>query len=623
MKSRRANPVKIGAFVVGGIAILVAAVAARSDRAGIFRARISFVSYFEGSVNGLRDGASVKFKGVELGKVSRIRIPYWLARTDPPIAVFFALDGDKLEDVRGAAGTDRRRRCGARSSKGLRAQLETDSIVTGVLHVSLAFMPDSRGAPARSDRGRAWRSRPSRRRCRRSARRCARSSTAWRATSSRSCSTSLKNALDGVAELSRAPEVRSVLSSLDRTLKELESLIQHLDPLASQLLSLAQRADALGGELQAGVGDARLTLASVQTLSAELRGQRPTPRGQPGEGVRPAAGDDRLRGDDAGVDASPARPPGADRGRAARRPQRACRRGALGARPASSCWSATPPRCCTERARRKAIRDDDAYQGVLRGRPRSARVRGLLAPLASCISDEAAWCSSRSTSCPGVEPSSVVAQRRAWDSGRSPCPTTCVVPRSSRAQGERGSWRRRRSAGRSRSIARSSACWPSISSTLLGVGRVVPHPWYATERPDVQIEVAFSRFERDESGRVRGRALEAALARWNAGRPRERDPIEHEAGPTVRPRRWRSAARWSSCPRRSRRPGREIGSWKQRRVSSPRLAAASQGLARRRTHRRDPHRGARSTSRADVMRTHVQPVSLQTRASEVPASARL
>jgi uncharacterized lipoprotein YmbA len=36
----------------------------------------------------------------------------------------------------------------------------------------------------------------------------------------------------------------------------------------------------------------------------------------------------------------------------------------------------------------------------------------------------------------------------------------------------------------------------------LGVGPIVPYPWYATERPDVQVEIAFSRFERDESGSV-------------------------------------------------------------------------------------------------------------------------
>lgn len=36
----------------------------------------------------------------------------------------------------------------------------------------------------------------------------------------------------------------------------------------------------------------------------------------------------------------------------------------------------------------------------------------------------------------------------------------------------------------------------------LGAESPVPYPWYATERPDVQIEIAFARFERDGSGNV-------------------------------------------------------------------------------------------------------------------------
>lgn len=73
----------------------------------------------------------------------------------------------------------------------------------------------------------------------------------------------------------------------------------------------------------------------------------------------------------------------------------------------------------------------------------------------------------------------------------------------------------------------------------LGVAPLIPHPWYASERPDLQIEVAFSRFEREESGRV------VVQAAWSL-RPLARDPaqtdesqpariervskIEHEAG---------------------------------------------------------------------------------------------
>lgn len=43
----------------------------------------------------------------------------------------------------------------------------------------------------------------------------------------------------------------------------------------------------------------------------------------------------------------------------------------------------------------------------------------------------------------------------------------------------------------------------------MGAVRVVHHPWYERDRPDVQIEIAFSRFERDDSGPV------VVAARWS------------------------------------------------------------------------------------------------------------
>lgn len=57
-----------------------------------------------------------------------------------------------------------------------------------------------------------------------------------------------------------------------------------------------------------------------------------------------------------------------------------------------------------------------------------------------------------------------------------------------------------------------------------GAGRIVHHPWYERDRPDVQIEIAFARCERDESGRV------VVAARWSVrdfrgGAP----PIERES----------------------------------------------------------------------------------------------
>src|SRR5580693_4120272 len=69
--AKRANPAFVGTFVIGAIALAVAAVALLGS-GDLFRERHQFVCFFKGNVNGLRVGAAVKFKGVEIGEVREI-----------------------------------------------------------------------------------------------------------------------------------------------------------------------------------------------------------------------------------------------------------------------------------------------------------------------------------------------------------------------------------------------------------------------------------------------------------------------------------------------------------------------------------------------------------------------
>ena len=71
--NRRVSPTLIGAFVLG--AVMLAVIAVVLIGSGHFLRRTSpFVLYFSGSVNGLRLGAPVKFRGVEIGSVQDIRL---------------------------------------------------------------------------------------------------------------------------------------------------------------------------------------------------------------------------------------------------------------------------------------------------------------------------------------------------------------------------------------------------------------------------------------------------------------------------------------------------------------------------------------------------------------------
>ena len=63
---RKANPVIIGAFVVGAVALAVVGIVIFGS-GRLFADTTPFVMYFTGSVDGLSVGSPVKFKGVEIG----------------------------------------------------------------------------------------------------------------------------------------------------------------------------------------------------------------------------------------------------------------------------------------------------------------------------------------------------------------------------------------------------------------------------------------------------------------------------------------------------------------------------------------------------------------------------
>src|SRR3984957_15657000 len=65
---KRVNPALVGAFVLGAIGLIVTAVVIFGS-GNLLRKTHEFVIYFGGDINGLRVGAPVKFKGVEIGSV--------------------------------------------------------------------------------------------------------------------------------------------------------------------------------------------------------------------------------------------------------------------------------------------------------------------------------------------------------------------------------------------------------------------------------------------------------------------------------------------------------------------------------------------------------------------------
>lgn len=143
--ANRANPTAIGAFVVGALALAIAGVIAFGS-GQYFQTTAKYVMYFPGSVNGLSIGASVKFKGVDIGRVTDIRLvlsPEDGATGKLLIPVYVETDPSKISVDGQRLTMTNRKNIGALIERGLRAQLQAQSLVTGLLFVQIDFFPDT------------------------------------------------------------------------------------------------------------------------------------------------------------------------------------------------------------------------------------------------------------------------------------------------------------------------------------------------------------------------------------------------------------------------------------------------------------------------------------------------
>jgi len=141
--SKQANKTLIGVFVVAAIVMLVAAVFILGS-GKFFKEKHEYVAYFDGSVKGLRIGAPVVFRGVRIGEVQDIALHYYHQELTFKIPVFIILYPDKVIGM----GLELNLQEELNSWKkllddGLRATLETQSIVTGQLLIGLDFHKDA------------------------------------------------------------------------------------------------------------------------------------------------------------------------------------------------------------------------------------------------------------------------------------------------------------------------------------------------------------------------------------------------------------------------------------------------------------------------------------------------
>jgi paraquat-inducible protein B len=141
--SQKANPTLIGAFVFGAIVIAIGAVLFFGS-ANLFARKQLFETYFQQTVNGLAVGSNVKYKGVTVGKVTRVQLKFQGADEAPVVRVIYEINTDNLLNKYGLSIdlSDRKRHEKA-IDNGFRAKLDFESLISGQLFIALDFYKDA------------------------------------------------------------------------------------------------------------------------------------------------------------------------------------------------------------------------------------------------------------------------------------------------------------------------------------------------------------------------------------------------------------------------------------------------------------------------------------------------
>jgi paraquat-inducible protein B len=259
---KRANPAVIGGFVVSAVALIVIGVLLLGG-GRLLAERRTYVLYFEDSVEGLSVGAPVTFQGVRIGSVSDIQVQYLSRAGEFRVPVFIDIEPDRVKEV-GVGDGSRKGEPLIRSliERGLRAQLQTQSLVTGQLSVQLGFYP---GTPVRLVGGEG------------EVPEIPTIPTVFAQASAAAQSllerieqlpldqlfAHLLRIVQGLDQLVNAPEVFAVLRSLDHTQTTLQQLISRVDGRVTPL------ADSVEKTLET----ARATLRDGQQLVRHVDGR--------------------------------------------------------------------------------------------------------------------------------------------------------------------------------------------------------------------------------------------------------------------------------------------------------------------------------------------------------------
>jgi paraquat-inducible protein B len=253
--AKEANKTLIGAFVLGALALIVVGILLFGG-GRFFKQRIGLVAYFDGSVKGLGVGSKVQLKGVTVGQVKDVRLLFnqdnlsfinrVIIETAPGKVSGFSDIGDELT----LQEYDSEEIIDGLINRGLRAKLDVESFITGKSMVVLDFLPEThiklRGfepeyieiptVPTDLEK----------------------IAKTLSELPLEDLVFQTRDAIGGINNLVRSPELKEAIEALNQTLKNAEVLVENIDrrikPIASRLEETLKDYGKLARNVDARVG---------------------------------------------------------------------------------------------------------------------------------------------------------------------------------------------------------------------------------------------------------------------------------------------------------------------------------------------------------------------------------
>jgi len=104
-----------------------------------YKQKLQFMTFFHSSIHGLDVGANVEFQGIKIGKVSQIGLKLGDAKQGYRIPVTLEIEPKRVPGLHVLSVDKMRQTLIGMVKQGLRAQLETSSLLTGKLYINLTL----------------------------------------------------------------------------------------------------------------------------------------------------------------------------------------------------------------------------------------------------------------------------------------------------------------------------------------------------------------------------------------------------------------------------------------------------------------------------------------------------